>query len=134
MRTRGSRKSLRVIVLDDDVEVAEAICDMLGLEGHVGRAVHDLPAAWHALHDGAPDVLVADYHIGVMTSGLLVVAVRCRFPAVRRVLISASPPWEWDHLVADGLVHAALQKPFLPLELIELVEAIGFSVIRTAEG
>jgi DNA-binding response OmpR family regulator len=125
MGTWGRTEPLRIIVLDDDAEVAEAICDLFDLQRHLTHAVHDLASAWRAIRDGPPDVLVADYHIGVMNSGLLLALVRYHFPGVGRVLVSASSVREWGHLVDGGLVHAALMKPFLPLELIAIVEAIA---------
>lgn len=120
-------RPLRIIVLDDDVDVADGICDVLGVNRHVARAVYDLPAAWGALGAAAVDVLVADYHIGVADSGVLLASVRLRLPRVGRVLISASPPGDWRHLVERGVVHAALKKPFVAFELVELVEAVSRS-------
>jgi DNA-binding response OmpR family regulator len=122
------RGPLHVLVLDDDVDVAQAICDVLGQERHITRAVHDLATAWHAIRHGPPDVLVADYHVGLTSSGLLLATVRQNFPGVRRLLVSSSPAREWSYLVDRGLVHATLMKPFLPLELIELVEALSVQV------
>jgi len=125
MGSWDEREPLSVIVLDDDADVAEAICELLALQRHVTHAAHDITSAWRAIRDGPPDVLVADYHIGVMDSGLLLAAVRHHFPGVRRVLVSASSSREWGHLVDRGLVHAVLMKPFLPLDLIAIIEAIA---------
>jgi DNA-binding response OmpR family regulator len=122
------RGPLHVLVLDDDVDVGQAICDVLGQERHVARAVQDLATAWQAIRHGPPDVLVADYHIGMTSSGLLLATVRQNFPGVRRLLVSSSPPREWSYLVDRGLVHGTLMKPFVAHELIELVEALSIEV------
>jgi len=52
--------SLRVLVVDDNVDAAEMLSEMLELAGHEARAVHDGPAALAAARDVRPDVVFLD--------------------------------------------------------------------------
>jgi DNA-binding NtrC family response regulator len=116
------RVRLQVLILDDDEEAAWVMREMMVLRHHVARVVHDLVAAWREITTSTPDVLVADYHIGPLKSGALLQTVHDRYPCVRLVLVSGAHRGEWAHLLERGLVDAALNKPFEPLELMQLVE------------
>nr|MBA2320845.1 response regulator [Deltaproteobacteria bacterium] len=51
---------LRVLVVDDNVDAAEAIALMLGLEGHAVRVAHDGRSALALAAEEAPDVVLLD--------------------------------------------------------------------------
>ena len=65
-----------VLVVDDNVDAAEALRMMLELEGHAVRAVHDGRAALAAVADALPDVVLLD--IGLPGLDGLEVARRLR--------------------------------------------------------
>jgi DNA-binding NtrC family response regulator len=113
---------LRVIVLDDDPDVALTMGEILALRGHEVLLCKDLEAAWRSIETRAPDVLVADFKIGTSNCARLLAAVQAKHAAVRLVLVSGSPQEEWMHLVESGLVQGALIKPFGAEELMTLVE------------
>jgi DNA-binding response OmpR family regulator len=112
----------RVLVLDDEPDVALAIREIIELRGHMVVTVYDLEAAWRSIVDWTPDVLVADLNISGVPSTRLLQVVRDLFASVRRVLISASPRSDWIALVESGLVQAALAKPFESQELVRAIE------------
>jgi DNA-binding NtrC family response regulator len=117
----GRLERRRVLILDDDEEVAALMREVIVMGSHVVAVVHDLEAAWQEIITRLPDVLVADYHIGHRHSGQLLALVHCAFPSLFVILVSGSYRTEWSYLLEHGLVHAALQKPFDPIELMQLV-------------
>jgi CheY-like chemotaxis protein len=50
----------RVLVVDDDVDAAQALQDILVLEGHEVRAVHDGPAALRMAPEFQPEIVLLD--------------------------------------------------------------------------
>jgi DNA-binding response OmpR family regulator len=113
---------LHILILEDDKDAAALMCVACQLRRHAVRVTHDLEAARRALDRHQPDVFIADFHIGNGHSGELLATVKDCFPSVRCLLVTGAESGEWSHLVALGLVRAALRKPFDPLELITLVE------------
>ena len=117
-----SRARSRVLILDDDEDLALCLHDTLALRHHDVRVVTNLDTAESELAAEAPDVFIVDLFIGTRRSDGLLAAVREALPSVRCVLISGSEPSVWSHLVEQGVVETALKKPFGPDELIALVE------------
>jgi DNA-binding NtrC family response regulator len=118
----GYRRRTRVLILDDDEDLALCLHDTLELRHHEVRVATNLDTARSELAAEAPDVFVVDLFIGTRRSDELLAMVRATLPWVRCVLISGSEPRVWNHLVEQGVVETALKKPFGPDELIALVE------------
>ena len=112
----------RVLILDDDEELALCLQEMIELRHHDVRVAHDLDTARSELAARIPDVFVVDLFIGTRRSDDLLATVHETLPWVRCVLISGADRSVWNHLVEQGVVETALTKPFGPDELISLVE------------
>lgn len=50
----------RILVVDDNVDAANSVTDLLRMLGHDASAVHDGPAAVAAALDSAPDIIIID--------------------------------------------------------------------------
>jgi DNA-binding NtrC family response regulator len=124
----------RVLILDDDEDLALCLHDMLELRNHEVRVAHNLDSARRELAAKAPDVFVVDLFIGTLRSDELLAAVHVAMPWVRCVLISGSERNAWNHLVEQGVVQTALKKPFGAEELIALVEAREKEAVRQIAG
>jgi DNA-binding NtrC family response regulator len=118
----GPSARARVLILDDDEDLALCLHDTLELRHHDVRVATNLDTARRELAAEAPDVFIVDLFIGTRSSVGLLETVRKTLPWVRCVLISGSEPRVWNHLVEQGIVETALKKPFWPDELIALVE------------
>jgi CheY-like chemotaxis protein len=56
----GQAKSLRILAVDDNVDVAEGLASVLGLWGHTVRTAHDGLAALEVATAFAPQVVLLD--------------------------------------------------------------------------
>jgi DNA-binding NtrC family response regulator len=121
----GSLSPARVLILDDDEDLALCMHDVLELRHHEVRVAYNLETARSELAAQAPDVFVVDLFIGTRRSDELIAAVRETLPRVRCVLISGAERSAWRYLVERGVVEGALTKPFKIAELIALVEGKG---------
>jgi DNA-binding NtrC family response regulator len=118
----GSPTRARVLILDDDQDLALCLHDALELRHHQVRVAHDLDTARSELDAQPPDVFLVDLFIGARRSDTFIATVNRTLPWVRCILISGSEPSAWRHLVEQGMVEAALKKPFTTDELLALVE------------
>ena len=105
-------KSSRILVVDDEPYVCEAIKMVLELDGHVVAAA-DNGADALALHEeGAFDLVITDYSMPGMKGDELAAALRARNPNQKILMISAYV----EKLTGEGTplrnVDELLAKPF----------------------
>lgn len=74
-RVQGPQ-SVRVLVVEDDVEVRRVICESLELLGFVVQQAPDGAAGLAALQEGAPDLLLVDYVMPNMNGAQFIAHVR----------------------------------------------------------
>jgi len=84
-----TRLSARVLVVDDDASVCEALKAVLASEGHVVVTTQTVVEALQQVRDFDPHVAILDYHL---PGPNLTVALRELLPAVRIILHTGSDP------------------------------------------
>ena len=94
-RSRGPAPPQRVLVVDDNADVAESLRIALELDGHAATTAHDGPAALAAMERFAPSAVLLD--IGLPGMDGYEVAQRIRvLPGGRDVLLIAVTGWGQD--------------------------------------
>jgi CheY-like chemotaxis protein len=63
-RSKGTRR--RILVVDDNVDAAEMICELLRVDGHEVAMAHDGLSAMSRLEGFRPDVAILDLGLPVM--------------------------------------------------------------------
>jgi len=97
-----------VMLVDDDVELAEAIEAWLRREHSVAYAP-SVEAALAELREGmVPDVVVTDYDLGTHNSKELLEVLTLCYPSVCRILFTGTPRWQLSETAA--LAHHVLDK------------------------
>ncbi|MBS0426232.1 MAG: response regulator [Proteobacteria bacterium] len=116
----------RVVVLDDDEEIARAMVALLSLWGYAVEAVTDAQQVGPLFARGVPDLLIADLRLGGEQSGLDVVNALVTshgdFPVLFVTGEASAPPTLW--ISARGV--KACEKPVMckPLDQAALRDAI----------
>lgn len=85
-------KGLRVLVVDDNVDAAEALASLLELSGHVTRLVHTGSRAVPAAVDFRPDVVLLDIGLPELDGYEVARAVR-REPTIEQPALVALTGW-----------------------------------------
>jgi two-component system alkaline phosphatase synthesis response regulator PhoP len=114
----------RVLVVEDDLDLARGLRSNLEIEGHEVQVVHDGPAALQAARAGSPELIVLDLALPGM-DGLHVLSELRRVDHATPVLVLTARSTEGDKV--RGLRLGAddyLTKPFGLMELIARVEAL----------
>ncbi len=115
--------SPRILVIDDDVELAELLGDLLGQEGFSVDAAHDGLSGLERAAGGAYSLVVLDVMLPRLTG--FEVLTRLRQSSKVPVLMLTARGEDVDRIV--GLEMGAddyLPKPFNPRELVARVRAI----------
>lgn len=116
---------MRILVLEDEPQLAGHITRALSRRGHTATAHHDGAVGLRALTDEPPDLVVLDLGLPSL-DGLSILARLRQTAAATRVLILTARG-EVEHRV-KGLQAGAddyLAKPFAMDELVARVEALG---------
>ncbi len=110
-----------ILVVDDSAEVLRAIGRRLERQARVLTAT-GFGAAVAVLEAEHVDLVISDYRMPPGPTGLaLLEAVRDRWPAVRRVLMSGEPVFGVDEAIAAGKFEEFLEKPIAPALLAAVV-------------
>jgi signal transduction histidine kinase len=110
----------RIAVVDDNVDAADSLADLLSREGHEARVAYDGPAALELVRDFEPEIVLLD--IGLPGMNGIDVARRLRTePPARRMFIAAVTGYGRE---ANGQVRAELF-------VVHLVKPVELAHVRT---
>jgi CheY-like chemotaxis protein len=126
-RTNAPRRSLRVLLVEDQADSRITTQALLRALGHQPHAVATAAEALAALAHGAWDVLLTDLHLVGASGAELAAKVRARWPRMRIVLASGATRAMLDAADAD----ARLQKPY---GIEALQQALGMVPAPVATG
>jgi len=91
----GPEPRLTILVVDDNRDAADTLCDLLGLKGHEVRTANDGPEALRVLDVFRPNLILLDLGLPGMSGFEVAHRVRER-PDLRGVAIAALTGWGQD--------------------------------------
>ena len=126
----------RILIVDDDEIMAEAIIEVLGLHDHMTSAVHDGSEAIEAVIAGAPDLVILDYVLPTR-SGLDILRAIRAMPGMVHIPVMMLTGKNGKLMVARAEHDGAddyMTKPFDPMALLQRAEALlkGATIARQA--
>ncbi|MDN5509864.1 MAG: sigma-54 dependent transcriptional regulator, partial [Pseudomonas sp.] len=126
--------AIKVLLVEDDRALREALADTLLLAGHDYRAVGSAEEALEAVEQEAFSLVVSDVNMPGMDGHQLLGLLRVRQPQLPVLLMTAHGAVE---RAVDAMRQGAadyLVKPFEPKALIELVARHALGVASAGEG
>ncbi len=128
---RGRRR--RVLIVDDNRDCADSLHDVLAMEGHDVRVVHDGTAAMAMLDQYSADVVLLDVGLPHMDGYMVAHAIRARFGTRPRPRILALTGYggseDRQSAIRSGF-DDHLTKPVEPEELLRLLSEEARSAAR----
>jgi two-component system cell cycle sensor histidine kinase/response regulator CckA len=79
----------KILVVDDDAEAREMLCEFLSDQGYAVEAAPDGATALHKLDGFSPDLIVTDYEMPGMSGLELIRRVQMRDPGRPMLLVTA---------------------------------------------
>jgi signal transduction histidine kinase/CheY-like chemotaxis protein len=113
----------RVLVVDDNVDAAESLCDVVAFLGHTVEAVHDGPAAVARVRERHPDVVLCDIGLPGMDGYEVAQAIRAEpeLADVRLVAVSGYAQPEDRARARKAGFDAHVAKPADPADIGRLL-------------
>jgi CheY-like chemotaxis protein len=122
---RDPRKQ-RILVVDDEIRVADTLCEILGTAGYDARAAYDGWSALEVAKRFEPDYLLSDVLMPRMNGVELAITIRNLIPMAKIVLFSGQVGIS-EILEAGqtrGYRFELIAKPIHPLKLIEQLKKL----------
>jgi CheY-like chemotaxis protein len=103
----------RVLLLDDDVEVAQVFGELLTLHGYTVTVCYSARRALVCLATADFDVILTDYHMPIMNGcEFYRLATRLKPELARRIIFFTGDPFQDDTLAfLDSTANPVLTKP-----------------------
>ena len=107
----------QVLIVDDEVDHAEVMCDALRKPGHVCTVRHDLAGALNELDGGSFDVVVTDLMMHGEPAGMRILEeTRLRQPGAKTIMVTAHGDIPTAKAAIRGGAYDFIEKP-LDLEV-----------------
>ena len=113
----------RVLLVEDNSRLRQAIRLALSLEGHTVTEVENARHACHLFTPGDFDLVITEYAMPEMTGDELARTIKCLVPSQPILMIASSEPIPRSDIPVDGL----LRKPFKLAELRQIVASFPSS-------
>lgn len=116
-KTRGT-----VLIVDDDRDIVETLCDILELRGWETLRAYDGEQAVMIATEAAVDWIVMDVRMPRLTGIEALQAIRARIPNARVVLMTAFASHDLAARAERAGAARVLYKPFEPSTLFSVIE------------
>jgi DNA-binding NtrC family response regulator len=130
-------QSFRVLVVDDDVRVADSLVEILNATGHQAVAAYSAEAAMKLAEKVKPEAVVTDVVMGPVSGIELANHIREHYPGCRVLLFSgyASTRAFTEAVLTRGSSVQFLPKPVHPHRILEFLATCQQieSPVRVAE-
>jgi DNA-binding NtrC family response regulator len=117
------RENLRVLVVDDDIRVADSLANILVASGHEAVSAYSAEAAMKLAEKFTPHAVISDIVMGPVSGIELANHMREHFPGCRILLISghaAAGDFGQKFLARSSTLQFA-PKPVAPARILEFV-------------
>ena len=121
MRFDTATRTGEVLIVDDDNEVREILCEMLSTAGFTVRSAIDGPSALDQVLKGRPDLLLLDFAMPGMNGAEMAATVRKTHPQLPIIFSSGYADTSSLH-AAVGADATVLRKPFQVEELLAAID------------
>ena len=130
MRIDHGTRSAEILVVDDDKEVRQLLCELLSNQGFAVKSAIDGPSALAQVLQSRPDVLVLDFAMPGMNGAEMATTVRKTHPTLPIIFSTGYSDTSSLH-AAVGADATVLRKPF---QIEELLTAIDLALKPAQAG
>ncbi len=131
-----THRALGVLIVDDNVDAAALLAELVARDGHRVELAHDGPAALAAAVASRPDVVVLDLGLPVMDGWEVAAQLRRRLGAAAPVVVGVTGYGQDQDRARSreaGFLHHFV-KPVDPADLLAALEEAGARAARRAPG
>jgi len=121
----GEEKKMRILIVEDNEDLASLLKWMLENEGYEVRAAKDGQDGYSAYLLFSPDLVLTDIQMPEKNGLELIKEIRCHNPAVRTIYMSGDLSQYWSPLQEEKEKYhvGVLEKPFSKKELMLLLDS-----------
>jgi CheY-like chemotaxis protein len=112
----------KILVVDDEVIIADTIAQIFTVHGYSSRAVYSAEAAIDLLAKWEPNLAIIDIKLPGMSGVDLAIRMKAEFPNCKLTLITGfiNPTELLETVTQEGHTFEVLKKPMRPEELLSM--------------
>ena len=114
----------KILIVDDEPDIAEVLGDRLEAAGFDVRIVHRARAAYGAVAEDAPDLILMDVQMPEISGMEALLELKTHHPDIPVLMVSASTTQEVANESIKRGAEGFLLKPYEPQELMSKVNGI----------
>jgi two-component system NtrC family response regulator/two-component system nitrogen regulation response regulator GlnG len=118
----ATRNARTILVVDDDRDMVDTLCDILELRGWQVVRAYDGEEAVRLAASEIPDWILMDNRMPRLTGVEALAAIREFSPQVRAVLMTAFASHDLPQRAEGAGITRILHKPFEPADLFSLLD------------
>lgn len=122
----GTPRGGRILIVDDDVEVAAVLEEFLRGHGHHPAVVHDAPSAFWAVTRERPEVILLDIALPGLSGVEIIPALQFASREVKIIMTSGTTDVE---LARRAMAFGAFDYLTKPVDLAELRESVDTALV-----
>jgi len=115
------KKTLRILVCEDDVDIRDTTVDILSSIGHQAMSASDARTALSILKSNPIDILLTDVGLPDMSGATLAEYATSRFPALAVIFATGRSP---GPTVSGSVTTRTLVKPFSYDDLVAVITSL----------
>ncbi len=123
-----------ILIVDDEPALGRAAARALRSSDLAVHVLEDPASALELLAEQHVDLVLSDYEMPGINGVRLLDEIRRRYPAVRRVLMSAAPPDDLELRLANGDLEEFVAKPFSVDMALRVGSLLSTRLAPTAQG
>lgn len=116
-------KHTKVLLVDDEVELAQTLAQRLTLRKYRTRAIYSAAEALDAVRSDKPDVMIIDLHLPGMLGTDLAREVKQADSTVAVIMLSGQGSKQTESWIRDGLIFDFVMKPVAIQELTKKIDS-----------
>lgn len=114
----------KILIVDDEPDIAEVLGDRLEAEGYAVRIVHRAKACYAAVVEDPPDLILMDIQMPEISGMEALVEMKTHHPKIPILMVSASTTQTVAQEAIKKGAMGFLLKPYEPADLMQKVKSV----------
>ena len=116
--------SLKILIIDDNPDIAKELKDILQAHGHSVKNATNISAGLQLLNEDEGDLLLMDWHLPECNSQEIIKQIHKKYPKLKKIILSGDADLPRFLLQKNSFLSGVFIKPFNVQDLLQAIVAM----------